>query len=198
MSILDRSTFFIKEHVGMMKLVDRYDIHDPDTDEKIGFVEEQPGQLVTYLRLLVNKQLMPTTIVVSDLTDNSVLFIIHRGVSFFRPKVTVKSPQGEMIGYFRAKLFSLGGGFLLFDANDQQVGDVKGDWKGWNFKLLSTSGEELGTVTKKWAGMAKEIFTSADNYIVALSPTIQSNRSLATLLLAAGLAIDTVFKESKN
>lgn len=33
MSILDRSTFFIKEHVGMMKLVDRYDIHDPDTNE---------------------------------------------------------------------------------------------------------------------------------------------------------------------
>lgn len=35
MSILDRSTFFIKEHVGMMKLVDRYDIHDPDTNEKL-------------------------------------------------------------------------------------------------------------------------------------------------------------------
>lgn len=198
MSILDRSTFFIKEHTGIMKLVDRYDIHDPDTNEKIGFVEEQPGALVTYLRLLVNKQLMPTTIVVTDLTADQTLFIIHRGVAFLRSKVTVKSPSGELIGYFKSKLFSLGGGFLLFNPDDEQVGDVKGDWKGWNFKLLSMSGDELGTVSKKWAGLAKEMFTSADNYIVALNPSIQSNPGLATLLLAAGIAIDTVFKENKN
>lgn len=141
---------------------------------------------------------MPTTIVVSDLTDNSVLFIIHRGVSFFRPKVTVKSPQGEMIGYFRAKLFSLGVAFYSSMPTISRLAMSKGIGKAGISNCSVHLEKNSAPSPKKWAGMAKEIFTSADNYIVALSPTIQSNRSLATLLLAAGLAIDTVFKESKN
>ncbi len=197
MALLDLSTFLIKEHAGVFKLTDRYDICDPETNEKVGFAEEQPGAVVTYLRLLLNKQLMPTKVVVTETQTDETLFTIRRGVGFLRTKVTVTDGDGEPLGYFKSKVLSLGGGFLLYDNSDKQVGEVKGDWKGWNFKLLSASGEELGTVAKTWAGVAKEMFTSADNYVVSLSPKVSSNAVLATLLLAAGLAIDTVFKESK-
>ncbi|MDX1967960.1 MAG: phospholipid scramblase-related protein [Planctomycetaceae bacterium] len=197
MALLDLSTFLIKEHAGVFKLTDRYDIFDPQTNEKVGFAEEQPGAVVTYLRLLVNKQLMPTKVVVTDAEGDEILFTIRRGVGFLRTKVTVHNGDGEPLGYFKSKVLSLGGGFLLYDNSDKQVGEVKGDWKGWNFKLLSASGEELGTVAKKWAGVAKELFTSADNYIVSFAPQVSSNAALATLLLAAGLAIDTVFKEAE-
>ena len=70
---------------------------------------------------------------------------------------------------------------------------VKGDWKGWNFRF--TAGDrELGVVTKKWAGLGKEFFTSADNYMISIhgAPNPVAN----ILLLAAGLAIDTVLNES--
>lgn len=52
---------------------------------------------------------------------------------------------------------------------------------------------EIGTITKKWAGIGKELFTSADNYIISLSQ--ESDPVLAALLLAAGLAVDTIYKE---
>ena len=55
----------------------------------------------------------------------------------------------------------------------------------------------LGTVTKKWAGIGRELFTSADNYMIALSDASQANPGVAALLLAAGLAIDIVFKEKE-
>lgn len=197
MALLDLSTFLIKEHAGVFKLTDRYDIFDPQTNEKVGFAEEQPGAVVTYLRLLVNKQLMPTKVVVTETENDEILFTIRRGVGFLRTKVTVHNGDGEPLGYFKSKVLSLGGGFLLYDNSDKQVGEVKGDWKGWNFKLLSASGDELGTVAKKWAGVAKELFTSADNYVVSFAPQVSSNAALATLLLAAGLAIDTVFKEAE-
>lgn len=197
MALLDLSTFLIKEHAGVFKLTDRYDIFDPQTNEKVGFAEEQPGAVVTYLRLLVNKQLMPTKVVVTETENDEILFTIRRGVGFLRTKVTVLNGDGEPLGYFKSKVLSLGGGFLLYDNSDKQVGEVKGDWKGWNFKLLSASGDELGTVAKKWAGVAKELFTSADNYVVSFAPQVSSNAALATLLLAAGLAIDTVFKEAE-
>ena len=94
-------------------------------------------------------------------------------------------------------MFSLGGGFWVHDAQDRRVAQVKGDWKGWNFKFLNDRGEELGVVTKKWAGLGKELFTSADNYMIALSDSGDRNATSRILLLAAGLAIDVVFKESK-
>jgi uncharacterized protein YxjI len=64
----------------------------------------------------------------------------------------------------------------------------------WNFKFLS--GEtELGIVTKKWAGFGKELFTSADNYIISINGA--PNPTINLLLLASGLAIDTVLKEKQ-
>lgn len=198
MALLDLNTYLIKEHAGIFKLCDKYDIYDPETNEKIGVAEEKPGGLVTFLRLLINKQLMPTKVIVTEGDTDDVVFTIRRGVGFFRTKVTVHNADGEQMGYFKSKILSLGGGFLLFDNNDKQVGEVKGDWKGWNFKLISASGKEWGTVAKKWAGLAKELFTSADNYVVSLAPEVSGNVGLVTLLLAAGLAIDTVFKEGKN
>lgn len=197
MGLLDIRTFLVKEQVGFMKLTDKYDIYDAATNEPLGRAEEQPGPLATYLRLILSKKLMPTKVVVTETGSNEPLFTIHRGVALFSTRVTVNDAQGEMLGYFKSKVFSLGGGFYLFNPLNEQVGEVKGDWKGWNFKLLSSSGAELGTVAKKWAGLAKEFFTSADNYVISLGPEVGDDQGLATLLLAAGLAIDTVFKEKE-
>ena len=41
--MLNRKTYFIREHVGFMKLSDTYDILDPDTQEQIGIAKEKPG-----------------------------------------------------------------------------------------------------------------------------------------------------------
>ena len=78
-------------------------------------------------------------------------------------------------------------------AAGSEVALLKGDWKGWNFRLLDKSEKELGTVTKKWAGIGKELFTTADNYIISLNE--EPSPAMAILLLAAGLAVDTVYKE---
>src|SRR4029077_15900288 len=97
--------------------------------------------------------------------------------------------------YFKSKILSMGGGFFVFNDHDQQFAEVKGDWKGWNFKVITHDGQTIGTVTKKWAGIGKELFTSADTYVIALEPGAPDDDPSRILLLAAGLAIDTVFKE---
>ena len=92
-------------------------------------------------------------------------------------------------------VFSLGGGFHVLDALGNPIAEVKGDWKGWNFRFIAVDGSELGRVTKKWAGVGKELFTSADNYMIALDRSHPLLPDVKSLLLAAGLAIDIVFKE---
>ncbi|MST93960.1 MAG: oxidoreductase [Pedosphaera sp.] len=192
--MLNHKNYFIKERVGFMKLVDTYDILDPETQQVIGTAKEEPGW-TQYLRMLVNKQMLPTTLNVYENGGTVPVFTIHRPMAFFRSKVRVTGAGGVPLGYFKSKLFSFGGGFWVFDNADQKVAEVKGDWKGWNFKLLSTGGAELGTVTKKWAGFGKELFTSADNYMISLSAHAEGSSAASLLLLAAGLAIDVVFKE---
>lgn len=190
--MLDRKTYVVKERVGFMKLVSVYDLLDPQTGQPIGIAKEEPPGIVKYLRLLMNNKWLPTTVNVYESEGAPPVLSIHRGVALFRPKVHVEA-GGRQLGYFRAKFISIGPSFRIFDQQDQEIGTVKGDWKGWNFQLLTPEGRELGRVTKKWAGFLKEAFTTADSYVIDLHDT--SRRDVAQLLLAAGLAIDTVFKE---
>lgn len=195
--MLNRQTYFIREHVGFLKLSDTYDILDPETKEQLGIAKEKPGALMHLLRLLVNKRFLPTTVFVyegaSAEDESKLLFSIRRGLTFLRAKVDVCDRSGTVLGYFKRKLLSLGGAFFVFDAGGSQIATVKGDWKGWNFRFLDESDREIGTITKKWAGIGKELFTSADNYMLSLNQ--EPSAVNAMLLLGAALAVDTVFKE---
>lgn len=188
-------SYFIKEHVGMLKLTDAYDIINPDTQEQIGIAKEEINPIIKILRLLVNKALLPTTVNVYEGDENdtsNIVLTLKRGAFSLIPKVFVIDKEGNTIGYLKSKLFSFGGAFRVFSNDDQELAMVKGDWKGWNFRFLSGD-QELGQVTKKWSGLGKELFTSADNYIINLN--IEENPRVMMMLLAAGLAIDIVYKE---
>lgn len=192
--MLDRKTYVVKERPGVLKLTDTYDILDPETGQAIGIAREEPPGLVKYLRLLGNNQFLPTVVNVYEREGDPPILSIRRGVALFRPRVHVTTRERQL-GYFKAKVLSIGPSFRIFDMQNNEIGSVKGDWKGWNFTLLGPAGEELGRVTKKWAGLARELFTTADTYVIALSDAAAGRREVAQLLLAAGLAIDTVFKE---
>lgn len=193
--MFDRKTWLIKERVGFLKLVDTFDIYDPTTGAQIGIAKEQVSILVHILRFLVNKRLLPTYVEVREREDGRVILGIRRGVSLLHAHVTVTNDAGKPIGRFKSKLFSLGGGFHVLDGAERPIAEIKGDWKGWNFKFLTPEGIEIGKVTKKWAGIGKELFTSADNYMISLDEGRGYRPESAPLLLAAGLAIDTVYKE---
>lgn len=192
--LLGHRNYFVKEHVGMLKLTDAYDILDPETGQQLGIAKEEPPEWAKYLRLLLGKQFLPTAVNVYETEGRPPVLSIRKQPSLLRAKVSVIDGSGRTLGHFKSKWFSLGGGFWVMDATEQQVAEVKGDWKGWNFKFLGADGREIGTVTKKWAGAGKELFTSADNYMIALQEVSPTN---ASLLLAAGLAIDVVFKEQE-
>lgn len=198
--MLSLNSYIVKEHVGLFKLSDTYDIIDPETGAKVGLAKERVSGWVQALRFLVNKQLLPTTVVFIDKPDDkgdgAVVLSIRRGFSLFRPKILILANDVTPIGYFKKKLFSFGGAFFIHDMQDLRIGMVKGDWKGWNFKILDEEGKELGVVTKQWAGLGKELFTTADTYVVSIAQDAKPSPGKKSLLLAAGIAIDTIFKEN--
>ncbi|HXF11113.1 MAG TPA: hypothetical protein VN625_10040, partial [Desulfuromonadaceae bacterium] len=147
-ALLHRTTFFVKERAGILKLTDTYDILDPANGQPIGIAKEEPPVWAKYLRLVIKKHQMPTAINVYETEGQPPVLSVKRGFTLLRSKIDVIS-GGKSLGYFKSKMFSIGGGFYVYDQQGQQVAEVKGNWKGWDFKFLNKGGQEIGSVTKK-------------------------------------------------
>lgn len=193
--VLARNIYFVKEHVGLFKSANNFDIFDPAAPQQPLLLCREPnlGMFTKLLRFTDWKRYTPFKVEV-QLPDGRPLITIKRGVSLFLSKVEVFDEQNQKIGGFKQKLFSIGGAFSVLDANDQKLCDLKGKWTSWEFKFLAGK-NALATVTKKWAGIKKELFTSADNYVLQISEEVPPNQPARQLILAAVLCIDMVLKE---
>ncbi len=192
--ILNKNVFFVKEHVGMFKAANNFDIHDIDSNSILMECrEDNLGFFTKMLRFTDYKRMTPFDVRVAT-PDGQQIVRVTRGVSIFLSKVTVFDENDEVIGGFKQKFFSLGGAFDLLDANDNPVCSLKGKWTGWDFKFIS-NGTEFAHVTKKWAGVGKELFTSADNYVINIFDTVPPNSPIRKLIIAAVMCIDMVLKE---
>jgi len=180
--VLARNIYLVKEHVGMFKAANNFDVLDPATGTPLLLCREPNlGAFTKLLRFTDWKRYTPFDIHI-QLPDGRTIVTIKRGVSLFMSKVEVFDEQNQKIGGFKQKFFSIGGA------------DLKGKWTSWEFKFLS-QGAELATVTKKWSGLGKELFTSADNYVLQISEEVPPNQPVRQLILAAVLCIDMVLKE---
>lgn len=193
---LNRNLFLVKEHTGLFKAANNFDIYDPATNEQIlQCREDRLGIFTKMLRFTDYKRMTPFDIDVRTPSGQPVLHV-RRGISIFLSKVHVHDgdESGQRIGGFKQKLFSIGGAFNVLDENDQPICQLKGKWTGWDFRFMAGD-HELAHVSKKWAGIGKEMFTSADNYILSISEHVPPDSQIRQLILAAVLCIDMVLKE---
>jgi uncharacterized protein YxjI len=192
--VLNRNVFFVKEHIGLFKAANNFDIYDPETGQIIMECrEEHLGMFTKIFRFTDYKRMTPFDIQIRT-PDGQQVVRVTRGVSVFLSKVTVRDDRDQVIGGFKQKFFSIGGAFNVLDVNEQPVCQLKGKWTGWDFRFIA--GEvELAHVTKKWAGIGKELFTSADNYVLEISASVAKDDVVRQLILAAVMCIDMVLKE---
>ena len=192
--LLKQNLFFIKEHVGMFKAANNFDILNPETKEIIMTCrEEQLGGFTKLLRFTDYKRMTPFHIEIKSPSGERVLEV-KRGVSIFLSTVEVLDENGNLVGRFKQKFFSIGGKFDVLDSNDQIICTLKGKWTSWDFKFMQGN-NELASVSKKWAGFGKELFTTADNYMLSINETVGKDDPARILILAAVMCIDMVIKE---
>ena len=191
---IKKNVFLVKEHVGMFKAANNYDIHDPQTGDLLMECREERLNFLTKLfRFTDYKRMTPFDIQIRT-PDGQQLIRITRGISLLLSSVSVFDENDQLIGGFKQKFFSIGGAFNVRDANDQPVCTLEGKWTGWDFKFMA--GEiEFAHITKKWGGIGKELFTSADNYALEISDTVPADHVARQLILAAVMCIDMVLKE---
>lgn len=192
--VLANNLYLIKEHVGFFKAANNYDVVDPETGREILHCREpRLGWVTKMFRFTDYKRLTPFHIEVTTPSGEPVLRV-ERGVTFFLSKVSVFDDEDERVGGFKQKFFSIGGSFNVLSASDQPLCSLKGSWSSWEFSF-EKDGQQYAKVTKKWRGLGQELFTSADNYVLEISPTVPPDNPLRVLILGAVFCIDMVLKE---
>ncbi|MEZ6062176.1 MAG: phospholipid scramblase-related protein [Planctomycetaceae bacterium] len=192
--VLNGNLYLVKEHVGMFKAANNYDIYDPETNEEIIHCrEDRLGMFTKLLRFTDYKTLTPFHVDLRTPSGEPILSV-RRGVSLFLSTVDVLDADDERIGGFKQKLFSLGGAFRVLGPDDRELCLLQGKWTGWNFKFKAGD-RELASVSKKWAGIGRELFTSADNYMLQISEDVPPDNPIRGLIMAAVMCIDMVLKE---
>jgi len=193
MDPLSKNVFLVKEHAKLFKAANNFDIFDPETGQLGMECRENLGLITRIFRFSDYKRMTPFNVCVRT-PDGRQVVRVQRGVSVFLSKVRVYDENDEQIGGFKQKFFSIGGAFKVLDRNDQPLCELKGKWTGWDFRFVS-GGTELAQVSKKWAGIGRELFTSADNYVLSISPEVPPGHPVRKLILGAVMCIDMVLKE---
>lgn len=191
---LQRNQFFVKEHAGLFKASNNYDIFDPATQQKVLECREPNlGIFAKLLRFTDYKRMTPFNIEIRT-PEGAKVLSVKRGISILLSKVDVLDENDRVVGHFKQKFFSIGGKFDVLDAEGNTVCTLKGKWTSWDFRFLQGA-VELASVSKKWAGLGKEMFTTADNYMLSISQAVKASDHSRMLIVAAVMCIDMVLKE---
>jgi uncharacterized protein YxjI len=186
--------YFIDEKVNFFKFENCYQVYN-DKGEKVGSVNQKLTFWQKALRLLLNKAMLPFTLEIRNLNDE-IEATISRGWSFILSKIKITDAAGNPIGRIEQKFKLFKPSFKIYNTQEQLIAHIAGDWKSWNFTISGEAGNQIGTITKKWAGAMKEVFTSADKYNVNID-SHYANKQNKMVILCGAITIDMVLKESK-
>ncbi|GEM55636.1 scramblase [Flavobacterium branchiophilum] len=190
----DTNHYFIDEKVQFFKFENSYKIYNEHGDQ-IGIIKQKLSFGQKMLQLIINKAMMPFELEITD-NQGQIVASISRGWTFWMSKIMIKNQQGNEIGMIKQKFKLFKPKFMITDLQDTLIAEISGDWKAWEFNITDPNNENIGSISKKWNGMVKELFTSADKYKVEINPNL-NHLDHKVAIIASAITIDMVLKERK-
>lgn len=122
--------------------------------------------------------------------------LLTRPAKFLKSRVIVARPDGQPVGEI-VQQNMIGKINFAMMVNGQQVGAIKAEnWRAWNFAIVDHADNEVARITKTWEGLAKTMFTTADNYVLQIH--YQLPEPLLSLVVATALTVDTALKQDSR
>jgi uncharacterized protein YxjI len=191
--ILQRNDFLVEEGAAL-RAAFSFDIRDPETGDALLECREPPlSGLTKVLRFSDLKRTTPFHLDVFT-PEGLQVMKISRGVPIMVSCVEVFDAEGVPIGGFRQKPFSIAGAFDVLDAQGQQVCRLQGKATGTEFSFVAPDNIVLAKISKQWAGIRKELLTSADNYLLSIEEAVPDDNTIRSLILASAICISMVVK----
>ncbi len=194
--LLNMNRFFVNQKAKLIELNNEYKIRDENGNE-VGVIRQEGQTKLKKAARFVSSfdQFMTHTLSVYDADGTKVLQLV-RPKKFIRSKLQVTDGTGRTVGEI-AQQNAIGKIRFGLQTDQGQVGEIRAEnWRAWNFAVVDQGGQERARITKKWEGLAKTLFTTADDYLVEMDPSVQGDFRLLVLASAAG--VDTALKQDSR
>jgi uncharacterized protein YxjI len=192
-SIFTEPVLVVSQKAKLIEVNNEYAILDQNGTQ-IGAVR-QVGQSAVkkVLRVLTSvDQFMTHKLQVVDVTGQVVLQLT-RPAKVMKSKIIVQDGQGAEIGAIVQENM-IGKIHFGLMVGAERIGSINGEnWRAWNFNIQDHAGSEVARITKSWEGLARTLFTTADNYVVHVH--FRLPEPLASMVIASALTVDTALKQ---
>ena len=192
-SLFTEPVLVVNQKAKLIELTNEYKVMDQNGNV-IGSVDEV-GQstLKKALRFVSSlDQFMTHRLEIRDAYGQPQL-VLTRPAKIMKSRVIVTRPDGSTVGEIAQKNM-IGKINFALNVDGRQIGAIKAEnWRAWNFAIVDHADNEVARITKTWEGLAKTMFTTADNYVLQIH--YQLPEPLLSLVVAAALTVDTALKQ---
>lgn len=186
----------VNQKAKLIELTNEYKVMDQQGREFGSVVEVGQSALKKVLRFVSSlDQFMTHRLEIRDAHGQPQL-VLTRPAKFLKSRVIVTRPDGSPVGEIVQENM-IGKINFAMNAGGQKVGAIKAEnWRAWNFAVVDHTDNEVARITKTWEGLAKTMFTTADNYVLQIH--YQLPEPLLSLVVATALTVDTALKQDSR
>lgn len=195
-SIFDEPVLVVNQKAKVIELANQYGVFDQHGRLLAAVNEIGQSKTKKAMRLLTSfDQFMTHRLEITD-TAGAVLLRLTRPAKWMKSTVVVADGQDREIGRIvQDNVF--GKIHFTLQAGEHTYGAIKAEnWRAWDFRIEDHTGTEVARITKTWEGLAKTLFTTADNYVVQLHARLP--QPLLSLVVASALSVDTALKQDSR
>ncbi|MFD8689144.1 phospholipid scramblase-related protein [Streptomyces sp. NPDC059651] len=192
-SLFNQQVLVVNQKAKLIEVTNEYSVFDQHGNTVGSVVQVGQSALRKVLRFLTSiDQYLTHRLEIRDAYGQPQL-LLTRPAKFIKSKVIVQRPDGQPVGEI-VQQNAIGKINFAIMVDGQQIGAIKAEnWRAWNFAIVDHNDAEIARITKTWEGLAKTLFTTADNYVLQIH--YQLPEPLLSLVVATALTVDTALKQ---
>ncbi|MFJ2296157.1 phospholipid scramblase-related protein [Streptomyces sp. NPDC087894] len=192
-SLFNQQVLVVNQKAKLIELTNEYSVFDQQGNTVGSVVQVGQSAARKVLRFVSSiDQYLTHRLEIRDAYGQPQL-LLTRPAKFIKSRVIVQRPDGQPVGEI-VQQNAIGKINFAMTVNGQQVGAIKAEnWRAWNFAIVDHNDAEIARITKTWEGLAKTMFTTADNYVLQIH--YQLPEPLLSLVVATALTVDTALKQ---
>jgi uncharacterized protein YxjI len=195
-TLFSEPVLVVNQKTKLIELAAEYSVFDQNGTQIGSVAEVGQTALRKAVRFLTSwDQFMTHRLEVRD-TGGQPVMLLTRPAKLVKSRVLVARPDGTQIGEIvqQNAIGKINFGLMV---NGQQIGAIKAEnWRAWNFAIVDHTGTEVARITKTFEGLARTMFTTADNYVVQIHRPLPD--PLLSMVVASALTVDTALKQDSR
>jgi len=196
-ALLDHDRIVINQKAKLVELTNEYLIRDTEGND-IGVIRQEGQSTLKKLARLITSadQFMTHRLAAYD-ADGTKMLEVVRPRKIVKSTVEVYDAAGALAGTIRQQNVFGKIRFGLHDSAGEKIGEIRAEnWRAWNFSIVDVTDAEVARITKTWEGLGKTLFTTADDYLLDVSPSLMG--TLRLLAFASAVGVDTALKQDSR